>query len=128
MDCQNYKCRRDDCFDKCMRCCERRMTHVHEFESSVKLAEEGDDRHNHRVAGVTGEVIPINNGRNHVHKINNANTDFFDHFHRICVLTGPAIPIPGTNKHVHLVRGRTTCVDDHFHQFLFTTQIESPLI
>lgn len=146
---QNYKCRRDyndcrddndwrddnDCRDKneccvkcCMRCCnEERQTHVHEFEQSVKLAEEGDDRHNHRTAGVTGEVIPIHGGKNHVHKIN-TRTDFLDHFHQICVLTGPAIRIPGTNKHVHLVCGRTSCNDGHFHQFLFTTQIEAPLV
>lgn len=104
------------------------QTHVHEFSESVKLAEECDDRHNHRVAGVTGQVIPINCGKNHVHRIKDSNTDFLDHFHMICVCTGPAIPIPGTNKHVHLIMGRTTVVDGHFHEFLFTTQIQAPLV
>ncbi|ELC8442278.1 YmaF family protein [Clostridium perfringens] len=135
---QNYKCQRDYderkdrdcCCMKCCKkcCCEEMQTHVHEYEQSVKLAEEGDDRHNHRVAGVTGEVIPIHGGRNHVHKINNDRTDFLDHFHRICIFTGPAIRIPGTNKHVHLVAGQTTVVDGHFHEFLFTTQIDAPLV
>lgn len=139
---QNYKCKKDywdnyenwnnECkkYDwcKCMNCEEEEMTHVHEFEESVKLAEEGDDRHNHRTAGVTGQAIPINGGRNHVHKIKNNNTDFLDHFHQICITTGPAIPIPGTDKHVHLISGRTTIVDGHFHEFLFTTQIEAPLV
>lgn len=139
---QNYKCKKDywdnyenwndECkkYDWCkfMNCDEEEMTHVHEFGESVKLAEEGDDRHNHRTAGVTGQVIPINGGRNHVHKIKRNNTDFLDHFHQICITTGPAIPIPGTDKHVHLVSGRTTIVDGHFHEFLFTTQIEAPLV
>ncbi|WP_236876537.1 YmaF family protein, partial [Clostridioides difficile] len=35
-----------------------------------KLAEEGEDRHNHRAAGGTGEAIPINGGIKHCHKIN----------------------------------------------------------
>ena len=146
MSYQNYKCQKDykdyddykykkDCKDhdeckckKCYKCYEEEeMTHVHEYEISVKLAEEGCDRHNHRVAGVTGEVIPICDGENHVHKINDR-TDFLDHFHKICVTTGPAIKIPGTNKHVHLVCGNTTVADGHCHQFLFTTQIEAPLV
>lgn len=101
--------------------------HVHEYAGSVKLAEECDDRHNHRVAGVTGEVIPINNGTNHVHKIND-NTDYYDHNHKICGTTGPAISIPGTNKHIHLVYGATTKVDCHIHRFVFTTQVQAPLL
>ena len=105
---------------------EEMMTHVHEYESSVKLAEECDDRHNHRVAGVTGEAIFLRNG-NHVHRVND-NTDFLDHHHRICDTTGPAIPIPGTDKHIHLLRGMTTEADEHCHDYLFTTQIEAPLV
>lgn len=125
---QNYKCAKYD-DDKTIKCNdEEMMTHVHEFSESVKLAEECDDRHNHRVAGVTGEVILIDSGRNHVHAINNQNTDFLDHFHKICIITGPAIPIPGTNKHIHLIAGETTVVDGHFHEFLFTTQIQAPLV
>ncbi|WP_029452036.1 YmaF family protein [Clostridium algidicarnis] len=102
------------------------QSHVHEFEQSTKLAEEGDDRHNPRLAGVTSEVIPIENGR-HVHSIL-SNTDFFNHHHEIGVTTGPDIPIPNSNKHVHLVNGVTTLDDGHFHEFLFTTQINSPLV
>ncbi len=36
--------------------------------------------------------------------------------------------VPGTDKHIHLVCGATTVEDEHCHEFLFTTQIESPLI
>ncbi|CEI74277.1 MULTISPECIES: YmaF family protein [Romboutsia] len=144
-ECRHMNCHRDNCCkchneDECKHmnwhkcnCCncheeDEMQTHVHEYSESVKLAEEGDDRHNHRVAGVTGEAIPINGGTNHVHRIRNDNTDFLDHFHQIRVTTGPAIPIPGTNKHVHLVSGQTTVVDGHFHIFLFTTQIQAPLV
>lgn len=106
--------------------CYRLTQHVHEFSQSVKLAEEGDDRHNHRVAGMTGQAIPVNNGRNHVHQIS-TRTDSLDHIHNLRVTTGPAIEIPGTNKHVHLVEGSTSVNDCHCHDFLFTTQIQSPL-
>ncbi len=102
------------------------QTHVHEFEQSVKLAEEGEDRHNHRVAGVTSEMIPIEGG-GHVHAIL-SNTDFLDHHHEIGVTTGPDLFIPETGKHIHLVSGNTTIADGHFHEFLFTTQIDSPLV
>ena len=118
-------------YNNCRRNCDcddyNEQTHVHEYSQSVKLAEEGNDRHNHRAAGVTGEAIPIDGGRNHVHRIDD-NVDFLDHFHQIRVVTGPAIRIPGTNKHVHVVRGNTTCNDDHCHEFLFTTQIDAPLV
>ena len=103
--------------------------HTHEFEESTKLAETGDDRHNHRVAGVTSEPIAVPGG--HVHAIDKANTDFLDHHHEIGVtdvITGINIPIPGTNKHVHVVSGTTTVMDQHSHDFLFTTQIDSPLV
>ena len=102
------------------------QTHVHEYEQSTKLAEEGDDRHNHRVAGVTSEVIDCGNSK-HMHVIKD-NTDFLDHHHEIAVTTGLNIDIPNTNKHVHLVSGCTTTDDGHFHEFLFTTQINSPLV
>lgn len=35
----------------------RKQTHNHEFLGSTRFAEEGDDRHNHRFAGVTSEAI-----------------------------------------------------------------------
>lgn len=118
-------------YNNCRRNCDyddyNEQTHVHEYSESVKLAEQGNDRHNHRAAGVTGEAIPIDGGRNHVHRIND-NVDFLDHFHQIRVVTGPAIRIPGTNKHVHAVCGQTTCNDGHRHEFLFTTQIDAPLV
>nr|WP_230576803.1 YmaF family protein [Bacillus rhizoplanae] len=100
------------------------QTHVHEFVASTKLAEEGNDRHNHRFAGFTSEVIP--KGDNHVHIIM-VNTDFFDHHHKVAIETGPAIPV-GDGKHVHYVKGTTTLDDGHVHEIEFATLIQKPLI
>ncbi len=100
------------------------QTHVHEFVASTKLAEEGDDRHNHRFAGVTGEVIP--KGGSHVHVLF-TNTDFLDHHHEVGIETGPAIPV-GNGKHVHFVKGRTTRDDGHVHKLEFATLIQKPLV
>jgi len=101
------------------------QTHTYEFESSTKLAEEGGDRHNHRFAGVTSEVIPIS-GNSHKHTIFTL-TDFLGHLHQVAVETGPAIDV-GNGKHVHFVKGNTTMDDGHFHEFAFTTIIEAPLL
>ena len=98
--------------------CTEAQTHVHEFEESTKLAEEGDDRHNHRVAGVTSEVILIDGGPDHRHAFL-TNTDFLDHHHEIGGITGPVIPITGSTKHVHLMSGTTTTDDGHQHEYLF---------
>lgn len=69
------------------------QTHVHEFQGSTKLAEMKKERHNHRFAGVSGQVIPF--GNSHVHAIF-TNTDFFDdHLHEIGGISGPAIPVEG---------------------------------
>ncbi|MDM5189427.1 YmaF family protein [Bacillus sp. DX4.1] len=100
------------------------QTHVHEFIASTKLAEEGDDRHNHRFAGVTSEVIP--KGNSHVHAIF-VNTDFFNHHHEVAITTGPAIFI-GNGKHIHFIKGTTTLDDDHVHELEFTTLIDRPLL
>ena len=102
----------------------RRQTHVHEFLGSTKLAEEEEDRHNHRFAGVTGEAIP--RGNNHFHEIR-TNTDFLDHHHEVIIRTGPAIPV-GNGKHVHFVDGMTTVDDDHDHDLVFATLIDRPLV
>ncbi len=101
------------------------QTHTHEFESSTKLAEEGDDRHNHRFAGVTSEVIPLPGG-NHKHVIY-TRTDFFGHLHEVAVETEPVKDV-GHGKHVHFVNGITTLNDGHVHEFAFTTLIEAPLL
>lgn len=102
------------------------QTHVHEFEGSTKLAEQGADRHNHRFAGVTGQVIP--SGRSHVHEIDLTHTDFLNHFHNLKrIRTGPAIPV-GNGKHVHFVAGSTTLNDGHKHPFNFATLIQQPLV
>ena len=100
------------------------QTHVHEFTASTKLAEEEDDRHNHRFAGVTSELIPTRNS--HVHAIL-VNTDFLDHHHEVGITTGPAINV-GQGKHVHLINGTTTFDDGHVHELLFTTLIDKPLV
>nr|WP_248928171.1 YmaF family protein [Paenibacillus hamazuiensis] len=104
----------------------RRQTHVHEFLGSTKLAEQGADRHNHRFAGVTGQVIPV--GNSHVHEIDLTRTDFLNHFHKLKkIRTGPAIPV-GNGKHVHFVTGTTTLNDGHKHRFNFATLIQKPLV
>lgn len=100
------------------------QTHVHEFVASTKLAEEGEDRHNHRFAGVTSEVIPKDNS--HVHVIF-VNTDFLDHHHEVAIETGPAIPV-GDGKHVHFIKGVTTLDDGHVHDLEFSTLIQKPLV
>ena len=97
---------------------------MHEFVASTKLAEEGDDRHNHRFAGVTSEVIP--KGNSHVHVLL-TNTDFLDHHHEVGIETGPAINV-GDGKHVHFVKGSTTLDDGHVHQLVFATLIQKPLV
>ncbi|WP_053376558.1 YmaF family protein [Paenibacillus sp. FJAT-27812] len=108
------------------RACKKRQRHVHEFEGSTKLAEEGNDRHNHRFAGVTGQAIRV--GKSHVHEIDLTNTDFLNHFHKLKkIVTGPAIPV-GNGKHVHFVTGQTTLNDGHVHPFKFATLIQAPLI
>lgn len=95
--------------------------HVHEFEGSAHLAEQGADRHNHRFAGVTGEAIPIGN-RRHVHNFI-TNTDFFeDHHHVVKGTTGPNINV-GNGKHVHFVDSFTTVAEGHRHEFEFATLI-----
>ena len=100
------------------------LTHVHEFLGSTKLAELQEDPHNHRFAGVSGEVIPV--GNSHIHEIF-TRTDFYeDHFHKILVRTGPAICV-GDGKHVHFVAGQTTEAEGHVHEFVFATLIENPI-
>lgn len=128
----------------------RAQTHTHEFQGSTKLEEAGEDRHNHRFAGVTSQAIPIDGDR-HVHAIL-ANTDFFDHnhhddehhhefdhhhedgnhhdgghHHEVGAVIHPDIPIPNSDKHIHLVTGTTTKDDGHTHDFIFTTLIDNPL-
>ena len=101
------------------------QTHVHEIQGSVMLAEEGNDRHNHRFATVSGEVIPLPNGR-HKHAFM-VNTDFLDHHHEVGGESGPNIDV-GHGKHVHFGMGQSTCNDGHFHNFQFASLIESPLV
>ncbi len=103
----------------------KKQRHTHEFLGSTKLAEQGQDRHNHRFAGVTSEAIPIKGG-NHVHTIA-VNTDFLDHHHKVIITTGPAIPV-GNGKHIHVAKGPTTFNDEHRHNFIFATLIDRPLV
>lgn len=103
---------------------EEALTHVHEFLGSTKLAELKEDPHNHRFAGVSGQVIPY--GNSHFHEIA-TKTDFYeDHFHQICDRTSLAIPVGG-GKHVHFVCGATEVAEDHCHDFVFATLIEDPI-
>jgi len=102
-----------------------RQRHTHEFLGSTKLAEIGEDPHNHRFAGVTSQAIPIGND-NHIHRLE-TNSDFYEnHFHVVNDKTGPAIPV-GNGRHIHFVEGQTTLNDGHRHNFIFATLIENPI-
>jgi hypothetical protein len=98
--------------------------HNHEVLGSVMLAEEGNDRHNHRFAAISSDAIRVEGG--HVHKLMTP-TDFFeDHHHAICKTSGLPISV-GNGKHVHTFSGNTTMVDGHQHAFFVASLIESPL-
>ncbi|WP_310602111.1 YmaF family protein [Anaerosporobacter sp.] len=107
--------------------CEKEQTHVHEVLGSVRLAELDEDPHNHRFAGVTGEVIFVPGG--HIHKFE-TKTDFYeDHFHPICVKTGLNVRVGkgDDTRHVHFIDSQTRVVDNHFHEFIAATLIENPI-
>ena len=111
-----------------MSCCRSDVqTHVHEVLGSVRLAELGEDPHNHRFAGVTEEVIMVPGG--HIHRFI-AKTDFYeDHFHPICITTGLQVPVgSGDNRrHVHPIDARTELEDGHFHRLIAATLIDNPI-
>ena len=100
------------------------QTEVHEFQGSTMLAEECNDRHNHRFAGVTSQQVPF--GADHVHTFL-VNTDFLDHHHEVGGITGQPIPVDN-GKHIHFVDFFTTMDDGHFHEFQFATLIDRPLV
>ena len=106
-------------------CEEERQFHVHEFLGSVVIfEEEGEEPHNHRFAGVSGEAMYEDDTHIHVLK---TRTDFFeDHFHEICVRTGPAICVDDI-RHVHFVSDETEEADEHVHNFIVATLIENPI-
>ncbi len=100
-----------------------RQRHVHEITGSVMVAEQGNDAHNHRFAGVSGEAMP--SGGSHVHEVT-IRTDFYeDHFHFITGTSGPAIPVG--DRHVHFVMAQTTRQDGHMHTFRVAALIEDPI-
>lgn len=101
--------------------------HVHEVLGSVRIFEEqGEEPHNHRFVGMTGEAIPTEDGRSHFHRLN-TKTDFYeDHFHDIRVRLGRAIPV-SDDRHVHFVYATTECSDGHRHEFIVATLIENPI-
>lgn len=103
------------------------QTHVHEVVGSVRLAELGEDPHNHRFAGVTEEVVMVPGG--HYHRFL-AKTDFYeDHFHPICVVTGLQVEVGcgDDRRHVHFIDANTQREDGHFHQFIAATLIDNPI-
>lgn len=103
------------------------LTHVHEIVGSVRLAELNEDPHNHRFAGLSGEVIPVEGG--HVHMFRTT-TDFYeDHFHEICVRTGLPVPVGSGEdaRHVHFIDAATAIAEEHFHEFIVATLIQNPI-
>lgn len=97
------------------------LKHVHEFEGSVQVVE----NHNHRFAGVTGQVVET--ATSHVHRIF-TKTDFYeDHFHFLNRFTGPAVSVGG-GRHVHFVaNGLVTEADGHRHPYRVATLINDPI-
>lgn len=111
--------------------CDREQTHVHEVVGSVRLAELGEDPHNHRFAGVTDEVIFVVGGRpgEHYHKLT-TKTDFYEnHFHPICIKTGVNVTVGEGDdaRHVHPIDAQTRVEDGHFHEFIASTLINNPI-
>lgn len=108
-------------------CKKEEQTHVHEVVGSVRIAESGEDAHNHRFAGVTDEVIYVPGG--HIHKLY-TKTDFYeDHFHPICVKTGLQVNVGKCDdeRHVHFIDANTQVEDGHCHEFIAATLIENPI-
>ncbi len=110
----------------CSRCqSDWEQKHVHEVVGSVRIAERGEDAHNHRFATVSGEAIRVGCG-DHVHDVQ-FHTDFYeDHFHEFCGRSGGAIDVGG-GRHVHFVEAQTEVEDGHFHRFRVAALIENPI-
>ena len=116
-------------FCRCPR--DREQTHVHEVVGSVRLAELGEDPHNHRFAGVTNEVILVPNGSpgEHFH-VFKTTTDFYeDHFHLIRVKTGTNVSVGEgeDERHVHFIDSITEVEGEHYHEFIVATLIQNPI-
>ena len=112
--------------ENCLRYpnCPRPQRHVHEVLGSVRIAEFGEDAHNHRFATVSGEAIPLGNG-DHVHDVR-FRTDFYEnHFHEFSGRSGGAIDVGG-GRHVHFAEARTSFNDGHYHLFRVAALIEDP--
>ncbi|MBU3805036.1 MAG: YmaF family protein, partial [Candidatus Cellulosilyticum pullistercoris] len=100
---------------------QRPQTHVHEVQGSVRIAEIGEDPHNHRLATVTCEVRRNPDGT-HFHVIK-FRTDFYEnHFHEFCGETSNEIHVG--DRHVHFLKSVTTCNDGHRHEFRLATFID----
>ncbi len=126
----------EDFHEPCYKCephdrCHKEQTHVHEVVGSVRLAELGEDPHNHRFAGMTGEVIPLPCGRpgEHFHVFKTTSDFYEDHFHPICVMTGVNVKVgEGEDaRHVHFIDADTDIEDRHFHEFIVATLIQNPI-
>lgn len=101
------------------------QTHVHEVltvtEGPMGMTEE--ECHSHAIAGVTGQMIMMENGM-HRHELR-TNTSFYeDHFHNVESLSGPNIAV-AEGEHVHYVEGQTSIIDEHRHGFKLTTNMAS---
>ena len=104
----------------------REQLHTHEYVGGTEIASPTDNSlfHNHRLAGVTGEAIPLPDG-NHIHSLHGP-TDFTKgHFHTINEKTGPAIQV-GNGNHVHYAKSESSYDADHLHALKFATLIDDP--
>jgi hypothetical protein len=97
------------------------QSHVHEVLGSTDFAGPEDRNHNHRFATVTGEAIPVGNGR-HVHDYWSNTDTVEEHHHIIKGRTGPDIRLPNGN-HIHYEKSETTLNEGHRHDFEFASLI-----
>jgi hypothetical protein len=82
--------------------------HVHEYRNETSV----DDRHRHRMEGVTGPVVQV--GNSHIHYICGS-TSFDDgHRHLYTDYTGPA-RYSRDNSHVHEYKGYVAHAGDPLH-------------
>ena len=104
--------------NKCFCPHDKMQLHVHEVQSSVKIAEVEEDPHNHRLATVTGEAISIGNN-DHIHNVK-FRTDFYeDHYHEFCGRTTGAKKVG--DRHVHFLESETFVSEGHRHEFRLST-------
>lgn len=98
--------------------------HFHEIQGSVRVASNGFDAHNHRIAAMSCEPIELCNG-GHAHRVTFRTDTYEGHYHTFSGQTTDAFPI--CDGHVHSLEGVTSEQRGHRHSFKLATLIEDPI-